>query len=92
MMPDVVGPVRARDLRANIQELGFERGVVKTFEMFLDEYAAHRLREREHIQLTDQLMSQVDLFVRLGQGLRNQVEEIKRVKSQGEQHDGDTQS
>jgi len=41
-MPKIPGPVRARDLRANIAELGFERGVVATLEGHLDEFVSFR--------------------------------------------------
>lgn len=86
-MPNT-GPVRARDLRANIKELGFEQGVVRTLELFLDEYAAHRTREREMIQMMDHIIDELGKFIRLGEGLQTMVEEIKRHKDQGEQHNG----
>lgn len=84
------GPVRARDLRANIQELGFEQGVVVTMERFLDEFAQHRQQQRELVQLVDRCIDEVAKMINIGTAMRTQIEEIKRVRDLSEEHDHDT--
>ena len=78
------GPVRARDLRANIKELGFEKGVVSTLELLLDEFAGYRQHMRELTDLTARCIDQIDRFVTVGDKLKREIDEIKR---EGKQHD-----
>lgn len=74
------GPVRARDLRAAIKELGFEPGVVTTMERFLDEFATHRQQQRELVQLVDQCIEQVSMMITVGTTMRDQLEQLKRER------------
>src|SRR5215467_3882593 len=71
--------VRARDLRSNISEWGFERGVVITLEQLLDEFAGYRQHMRELTDLTAQCVDQIDKFITIGDGLKRDIENIKRV-------------
>ena len=77
-------PVRARDLRSNIAEMGFERGVVHTLEGLLDEFTEHRQNIRDVVIALDKSIDQIAVFIRLGQGLKTQIEDMKR------RQDGDT--
>jgi hypothetical protein len=76
--------VRARDLRDNIKSMGFERGVVHTLELLLDEFAGIRQHMRELTDLTSRCIDQIDTFIRVGDGLTKEIETIKR---EGKQHD-----
>lgn len=81
-------PIRARDLRQNIRDYGFEQGTVVTFEQLLDEYVQHRQHIRELTRLVSQCIEQIERFLAVGEGLRREIETIKRV---GEQ-DGESPS
>ena len=78
--------VRARDLRANIAELGFEKGVVHTLELFLEEFAGHRQHMRELTELVAQCVDEVEKLIHVGVSLRLKVEQIKRDHEQGNEH------
>jgi hypothetical protein len=83
-MPIARGPVRARDLRANIAEHGYENGVVMTLEALLDEYAQTRQHLRELTALVDKCIDQTSLMVRVGESTTQAIEQIKRDRDQGE--------
>jgi hypothetical protein len=59
-------PVRARDLRANIKELGFEAGIITTLEALLDEFASLRQSMVQMATLQNQL---IDVHARFSQAL-----------------------
>ena len=75
----MVGPVRARDLRANISDLGYERGVVTTLEALLDEFAAHRQNLREMSIILDNIIDRMQVFVSLGEELQRKVMEVSKL-------------
>ncbi len=75
--------VRARDLRANIKEYGFEQGMVRTFEEFLDEYAGHRQNIRDLAQLLAQCIDNVEMMTKIGEGMKETITELKRVMEGG---------
>lgn len=83
------GPVRARDLRANVKELGFEQGVMTTLELLLDEYSTHRQHMRELTQLVDKCIDQLGVLLSAAHGLKLQLQELKRTKEQGDEFDGE---
>lgn len=74
--------VRARDLRTNIKDYGFENGIVVTIEQLLDEFAGYRLHMRELTDLCARCIDQIDQFTVLGEGMKAQIETIKRVREQ----------
>lgn len=85
MPPSIrVGPVRARDLRANIQEMGFEKGVVHTLELLLDEWAAQRDNMRAVVELVQIMSSNIEKMVHVGEHTKAQIEELKRRRDQGD--------
>lgn len=82
-MPSLrTGPVRARDLRANINELGYEVGVVTTLEAMLEEYSATRQNIREMAELIVQCIDRVNDMVSVGTEMKQRIEEMKRVQEQ----------
>jgi len=85
-MPDVTGPVRARDLRANIKELGFERGVTTTLELMLEEHSHIRYQLHQMVQLVDACIDQVGNMVHINTHMKEQLETMKRL-SDGNGHD-----
>jgi len=76
------GPVRARDLRSAIRELGFEPGIVNTLERLLDEFAQHRQQQRELTELVNQCVTELEKFLQIGDGLRREIERIKKTRDQ----------
>ena len=78
------GPVRARDLRSNIQELGFEQGVVATLEALLDEHTQDRQDMREMAQLLDQCIDHVAQMVNVGTEMQKRMDDLKRIRDQGD--------
>lgn len=82
-MPQIKGPVRARDLRANISQLGFEKGVIETLEHLLDEHVSLRQHMRELTELTAKCIDEVEKMVHIGGAIETKIEQIKRER-QGE--------
>lgn len=80
-------PIRARDLRTNIKEQGFEQGVVRTVELLLDEFAGLRQHMRELTELVSQCVDQISRLAEVGSRMKDTIDTIKRT---GKQSDGDT--
>jgi uncharacterized protein Yka (UPF0111/DUF47 family) len=80
--------IRARDVRVNIAELGFEKGVVASLEHLLDEYAETRQHLRELTEMVARCIDEVQKMIYVGDGLRRSITEIKRVQDQGDHIDG----
>lgn len=75
-------PVRARDLRANIKEHGYEIGVVTTIEAMLEEYSETRQNLREMAELLNECIDRVNDMVSVGTEMKQRIEEMKRVREQ----------
>lgn len=85
MPPNVIrGPVRARDLRSNITEWGFERGVVITIERMLDEYAQDRQHLRQMSEMLDQCITLCSQMADVGNSLSIKMDQMKREREQSE--------
>lgn len=80
-------PVRRRDLQANLKQYGMEEGTARTLAALLDEYAEHRQHMRELTELVDKCIDHVDRMVYVGSEMYKRMEQIKRDREQGEQHD-----
>jgi hypothetical protein len=78
-MPVVQGSVKARDLRANIAELGFEKGVTSTLELLLEEHSVDRLRMRDMMQLVEMCIKQIDMMVEISGSMKGVIEGIQRA-------------
>lgn len=81
------GPIRARNMRDNIRELGFENGVVVTMEAILDEHAHMRWQLQQLTELVDQCINQVVDMVTIGTDMKGRLETMKRINAQGDRHD-----
>ena len=81
MTVNIRGPVRARDLRANIKELGFEQGVVVTMELLLEEHQADRQQMREIAELLFKCIEQVGQMVQVGSGMHERLNALQRAMS-----------
>jgi hypothetical protein len=84
-MPQIRGPVRARDLRANIRDYGFEQGVIVTLEHLLDEHVSLRQHMRELTSLVSKCVDEVEKMVHIGSSMQTAIQQIKRER-QGEDH------
>ena len=76
--------IRARDLRSNVKEMGFEKGVMHTLELALTQQVEMQQHMRE---LTDMVARCVDTITTLsqaGEGMIRALEEMKRVHQQGD--------
>ena len=83
-MPTIRGPVRARDLRANMKEYGDKEGMCMTMEQMLDE----RVQDREHIRelaaMVDRCVDLVTQMTQVGNEMKNQLADMKRKAAQGD--------
>ena len=78
-MPQINAPVRARDLRANIKEMGFEQGVVHTLELALEEFSAMRQNMRSLAEMMDLCVTQTENMLRVTNVLKGMVVDLQRV-------------
>ena len=78
--------VRARDLRTNIHEMGFEKGVVHTLELFMEEYSQHRQHMRELTELVSQCIDQVEKMVHVSSAMSETMQQIRRDAERGDEH------
>ena len=81
-MPPSIPPVRARDLRSNVKELGFEQGVMTTLEMMLEEHSQDRQTMRQMVAILNQCADNVLKMLHVGESMKQQVEELKRNRDQ----------
>jgi hypothetical protein len=78
--------IRARDLRTNIKEMGFERGVVTTLERMLDEMAEMRQHVRQTIELVDRCIVEVEKLATIGGQMHDVIEQMRRDHTHGDEH------
>jgi hypothetical protein len=79
-------PIRARDLRVTIKEMGFEKGVVHTLELALEEMAGIQQHLRDLTELSAQCVDQIAKFIQIAGGMREVIDRIKRSHEQGDEH------
>lgn len=86
-MPIMRGPVRARDLRANIKEYGSQEGIIMTLEQLLDEHVQDRENIRELAALLDRNNEILLQVTQAGGEMVKALDEFKRKQAQGDQID-----
>jgi hypothetical protein len=77
-------PIRARDLRVNIAELGFEKGVVHTLELALEDLSAMRQNLHDAAETMQLMSDNLEQFLKISEGLRSQLELFRRRQQQDE--------
>ena len=77
--------VRARDLRVNIAERGFERGVVHTLELALEDLSALRSNLQTLVNLTDQNIDTMQQFLAIGDSMKQSIEQLRRNQREGDE-------
>lgn len=70
--------IRARDLRANISAMGFEKGVVYTLERALEEQAEMRQHIIAVAELCNQCMDELGKLIAIGGQMKQTVERLHR--------------
>jgi len=84
--------VRARDLRVNIKEMGFENGVVHTLELLLDEYAETRQHLQQAVEMLARCVDTIEKLTHAGNGMRRLIEQMERDRTGGENDPSDIQN
>jgi hypothetical protein len=80
------GPVRARDLRVNVQQLGFEKGMMTTLELLLEEMVLIRQLTQGCVEMQNEFVRVISDLVQISDELRNRVETQQKMINGG--HDG----
>jgi hypothetical protein len=78
-MPQINAPIRARDLRHNVSEMGFEKGVMHTLELLLEEFSEQRQNMRSLAQMMDLCVQQIENMVKLNDAFKHTLEEMQRT-------------
>jgi hypothetical protein len=71
-------PIRARDLRVSIQELGFEKAIVTTLEELLEQQSADRVNFRQMAEMLDTCINELQKLVYIGTSMRSTIDQLKR--------------
>ncbi len=74
--------VKGRDLRYNIRLLGFEKGVVATLELLLDEMAGHRQAMKEMAELQSNMIDRLTEVIQIGGSMAVKMKEFDRTTNQ----------
>lgn len=77
-------PIRARDLRVNIAERGFERGVVYTLELALEDMSALRANLRDAAEAMQLMVDELGKFMQIATTMSQRIDEIRRRQQQDE--------
>lgn len=78
--------IRSRDLRVNIKDHGFERGVVMTLEAALDEMAELRQHMRELVPMVARVVDELDKLMHIGDAMQKSIQQMRREQRQGDEH------
>lgn len=76
------GPIRARDLRANVKQYGFEKGTVISLELMLDEFVAMRQAIVDLTDLQSQMIDRVLDMTTVGDEMQKRLQAIARRETQ----------
>ena len=71
-------PIRARDLRANIKDYGFENGVVLTVEAMLEEQGEIRQHLREAVEMLAMFTDRLSDLHLIANVMQNKMDQMKR--------------
>lgn len=73
---------RARDVRANIKELGFEKGIELSLTLLADEMAGMRQQTKEMFDLQSMLIDRFSEITLITGAMAQKVNEMKRQEDQ----------
>jgi hypothetical protein len=76
--------VKARDLRVNIAEMGFGRGVVHTLELALEDLSALRGNLRDAAETMQLMVNELEKFMKVATTMGQRIDEIRRRQQQDE--------
>jgi hypothetical protein len=70
--------IKARDVRVNIAEVGFERGVVHSLEATIEEVSALRSNLRDAAEVMGNMVEQLERFLHISSTLQNKIHALER--------------
>ena len=70
--------IRARDLRANIQAMGFEKGVVHTLELMLEAQVEMQQNLRTMAEIQNSAMDELGKLIAIGGQMKQTVDQLHR--------------
>jgi ABC-type transporter Mla subunit MlaD len=70
--------IKARDVRVNIAEVGFERGVVHSLESAIEEINALRSNLRDAAEVISNMVDQMDRFMNISEGIQSKLNMLER--------------
>jgi len=70
--------IKARDVRVNIAEVGFERGVVHSLEAAIEEINALRSNLRDAAEVISNMVDQMDRFMNISEGIQSKLNMLER--------------
>lgn len=73
---------RARDVRANILELGFEKGIELSLTLLADEIAGMRQTIKSTVENQDKIVDVLGQVTQINGAIAQQVDEMKRSEEQ----------
>jgi hypothetical protein len=79
-------PVRARDLRTNIKDYGFEKGVVATIEAMLEEQGEMRQHLREAVEMLAMFTDRLSDLHLIANGMQNKMDQMRREQEHGDEN------
>jgi len=79
-------PVRARDLRTNIKDYGFEKGVVATIEAMLEEQGEMRQHLREAVEMLAMFTDRLSDLHLIANGMQNKMDQMRQEQEHGDEN------
>jgi len=71
--------IRARDLRRNIKELGYEKGMQTSFELLLEEMVANRQLMAECTNAVVAMANAIEGLTNIAEGMKERIESLRRT-------------
>ena len=70
--------IRARDLRTAIKDMGFEKGMVHTMELMLEQQVEMQQNLRTTVELVDRCMDELGKLIAIGGQMKQTVDQMHR--------------
>lgn len=70
--------IRARDLRRNILEMGYEKGMAHTLELALEQQVEMQQSMRLVTEMLDQCINEIEKLVAIGGAMKDEVSSMRR--------------